>query len=92
MSTLCRTVSKNDTYGSLAVGKGIMKHGMIELLVLSALFLHGPIVNIANPMEANQSPQPSPGPTDPLPKPPPSPGPSEPKLPNQILPCTQESL
>ena len=48
-----------------------------------------PIVNLANTMETNQSPQPLPGPTDPLPKPTsPSPGPPEPKLPNQILPCT----
>jgi hypothetical protein len=71
----------------------IMKRGMIDLLVLSALFLHGPIVNLANAMEANQSPEPSPGPTNPLPKPtPPSPGPTEPKLPNQILLCTQETL
>lgn len=70
-----------------------MKRGMIELLVLSALFLQGPIVNIANPMETNQSPRPSPGLTEPLPKPtPPSPGPPEPKLPNQILSCTQEAL
>ena len=66
-----------------------MKRGMIESMVLSALFLHSPIVNLANTMETNQSPQPSPGPTDPLPKPTsPSPGPPEPKLPNQILPCT----
>jgi hypothetical protein len=66
-----------------------MRRRMIELLVLSALFLHGAIVNLANTMETNQSPQPSPGPTDPLPKPTsPSPGPPEPKLPNQILPCT----
>jgi hypothetical protein len=66
-----------------------MKRGMIELLVLSALFLQGPIINIPNAMETNQSPQPSPGPTDPLPKPTsPSPGPPEPKLPTQILPCT----
>jgi hypothetical protein len=66
-----------------------MKRGMIEVLVISALFLHGPIVNISNAMETNQSPQPSPGPTDPLPKPTsPSPGPPEPKLPNQSLPCT----
>lgn len=70
-----------------------MNRGMIELLVLSALFLQGPIVNIPNATETNQSPQPSPGPTDPLPKPTsPSPGPPEPKLPNQILPCTQETL
>ena len=69
-----------------------MKRGMIDLLVLSVLFLQGPIVNLANTMETNQSPQPSPGPTDPLPKPTsPSPGPPEPKLPNQILPCTQET-
>ena len=66
-----------------------MIRGMIELLVLSALFLQGPIVNLANAMETNQSPQPSPGPTDPLPKPTSlSAGPPEPKLPNQILPCT----
>ena len=66
-----------------------MKRGMIELLVLLALFLQGPIVNLGNTMETNQSPQPSPGPTDPLPKPTsPSPGPPEPKLSNQILPCT----
>ena len=70
-----------------------MKRGMIELLVLSALFLPGDIVNVINPMETNPSPQPSPGPTDPLPKPtPPLPGPPEPKLPNQIMPCTQETL
>jgi hypothetical protein len=69
-----------------------MKRGMIELLVLSALFLQGPIVNLADPMETSQSPEPSPGPTDPLPKPtPPSPGPPQPKLPNQLLPCTQET-
>ena len=66
-----------------------MRRGMIKLLVLSALFLQGPIVNFVNTMETNQSPQPSPGPKDPLPKPTsPSPGPPEPKLPNQILPCT----
>jgi len=70
-----------------------MKRGMIQLLVLSALFLQGPIVNSANPMETSQSPQPPPGPTDPLPKPTsPSPGPPEPKLPNQILSCTQDIL
>ena len=34
-----------------------MRRGMIELLVLSALFLQGPIVNLANTMETNQSPQ-----------------------------------
>ena len=33
-----------------------MKRGMIEVLVLSALFLQGPIVNIANAMETNQLP------------------------------------
>ena len=64
-----------------------MKRGMIELMVLSALFLQGPI---ANAMEASQSIWPVSGPTDPLlPKPippPPTPGPPEPKLPNQILP------
>ena len=66
-----------------------MKRGMIELLVLSALFLQGPIVNLANTMETSQFPKPSPSPTDPLPKPiSPSPGPPEPKLLNQILPCT----
>ena len=69
-----------------------MRRGMIELLVLSALLLQGPLVNLANSMETNQSPLPSPGPTDPLPKPTsPSPGPPEPKLPNQILPCTEEA-
>lgn len=66
-----------------------MKRKTIELLILSALLLQGPIVNLAISMETSQSPQPSPGPTDPLPKPtPPSPAPPEPKLPNQILPCT----
>lgn len=70
-----------------------MKCRMIELLMLSALFLQGPIVNIANAIEMNQSPQPSPGPTDPLPKPtPPSPGPPEPKLPNHLVPLTWEKL
>ena len=70
-----------------------MKRGMIELLVLLALFLQGPFGNITSPMETYQSPEPSPGPTDPLPKPtPPSPGPPEPKLPNQILHCTQEPI
>ena len=63
-----------------------MKRGMIELMVLSALFLQGPI---ANAMEMNQSIRPVSGPTDPLPPKPlppsPSPGPTEPKLPNQIL-------
>ena len=73
-----------------------MKRGMIELMVLLALFLQGPI---ANAMETNQSPHPVPGPTDPVPgptdplppkpfPPPPSPGPPEPKQPNQILPRT----
>ena len=64
-----------------------MKRGMIELMVLSALFLQGPI---ANAMETSQSIRPVSGPTDPLPPKPlppsPSPGPPEPKLPNQILP------
>jgi hypothetical protein len=64
-----------------------MKRGMIELMVLSALFLLSPI---ANAMETNQSIRPVSGPTDPLlPKPippPPTPTPSEPKLPNQVLP------
>ena len=63
-----------------------MKRGMIELMVLSVLFLQGPI---ANAMETSQSIRPVSGPIDPLPpKPlpsPPSPGPSEPKLPNQVL-------
>ena len=50
-----------------------MKHGMIKLVVLSALFLQSPI---ANGVEANQVPDPSPGPTDPMPKPsPPTPVP-----------------
>ena len=69
-----------------------MKRGILELMVLSALFLQGPI---ANAMETNQSPHPVSGPTDPLPPkpfpPPPSPGPPEPKQPNQpnqILPRT----
>ena len=62
-----------------------MKRRMIEVLVLSALFLQGSIAHIASARETNQSPQPSPGPTDPLPKPTsPSPGPPEPKLSNQI--------
>ena len=70
-----------------------MKHGMIELLVLSALFLQDPVINVVNAMETNQLPQPSPGPTDPLPKPSlPSPGPPVPKLPNQISPYTQDIL
>jgi hypothetical protein len=70
-----------------------MRHGMIELPVLLALFLLGPVINIVNAMETNQLPQPSPGPTDPLPKPSsPSPGPPAPKLANQILPYTQEIL
>ena len=66
-----------------------MKRGMIELVVLSALFLQGPIANV---METSSSPRPVSGPTDPLPPkpfpPPPSPGPPEPKQPNQILPRT----
>jgi hypothetical protein len=53
-----------------------MKHEMIKLMVLSALFLQSPIANGA---ETNQLPEPSPGPTDPLPKPsPPTPGPTVP--------------
>lgn len=63
-----------------------MKRGMIELIVLSALFLQGPIFNA---METNPSPHLVSGPTDPLPPkpfpPPPSPGPPEPKQPNQVL-------
>lgn len=74
-----------------------MKRGMIELMVLSALFLGSPLVN---PIDMNQSLRPVSGPTDPLspkpipPPPPPSPGPPEPKQPsqpnqpNQILPHT----
>jgi hypothetical protein len=46
-----------------------MKRGMIELLVLSALYLLRSVITIANAMEINQLPQSSPGPTDPLPKP-----------------------
>jgi hypothetical protein len=65
-----------------------MKRGMIELMILSALFLQGPI---ANAMEMKQFPHLVSGPTDPLPPkpfpPPPSPGPPEPKQPNKILPC-----
>jgi len=54
-----------------------MKHGMIKLVVLSALVLQSPI---ANGLDTNQLPEPSPGPTDPLPKPPPpTPGPTVPK-------------
>ena len=69
-----------------------MKRRMIEFLVLSMLFLQGPITHTTNVMETNQAPQPSPGPTDPLPKPtPPSPGPPEPKLPNQIPLCAEET-
>ena len=64
-----------------------MKRGMIELMVLFAGFLQGPI---AKAMETNQFIRPVSGPTDPLsPKPippPPTPGPPEPKQPNQILP------
>ncbi len=68
-----------------------MKRGMIELSVLLALVLQGPVIAIVNAMEANQLPQPSPGPTDPLPKPTsPSPGPPAPKLANQMSPNTQE--
>ena len=53
-----------------------MKQGMIELVVLLVLFLQNPI---SNGLETNQIPEPSPGPTDPLPKPsPPSPGPTVP--------------
>jgi hypothetical protein len=66
-----------------------MKRGMIEWMVLSALFLQGPVANV---METNPPSQPASGPTDPLPPkpfpPPPSPGPPEPKQPNQILPRT----
>jgi hypothetical protein len=71
-----------------------MKRGMIELSVLLALVLQGLGMNIVNAaVEANQLPQPSPGPTDPLPKPTsPSPGPPAPKLathmsPTQEIPC-----
>ena len=61
-----------------------MKRRMIEVMVLSALFLQGPI---ANAMETDQSSYPLSGPTDPLPPkpfpapPPPSPSPvpSQPK-------------
>jgi len=61
-----------------------MKRRIIELMVVSAIFLLSPI---ANAMEKNQSPQPLSGPTDPLPpKPsPPSPGPTDP-LPKPSLP------
>ena len=68
-----------------------MKRGMVELMVLSALFLGSPLVN---PIDMNQSLRPVSGPTDPLspkpipPPPPPSPGPPEPKPPSQILPHT----
>lgn len=66
-----------------------MKRGMIELIVLSALFLQGSVVNAPG---KNPSYHPVAGPTDPLPPkpfpPPPSPGPPEPKQPNQILPST----
>lgn len=69
-----------------------MKRRMMEVLILSALFLQSPIAHIACAMETSQSPQPSPGPTDPLPKPTsPSPGPPEPKLPHQSLSCTEET-
>ena len=54
-----------------------MKRRIIELMVLSALFLQSPI---ANAMETTQSPQPLSGPTDPLPKPSsPSPEPTVPR-------------
>ena len=70
-----------------------MKRGMIEFLVLSALLLQDPVINVVNALETNQLPQPSPGPTDPLPKPTsPSPGPPGPKLANQVSPNTQEIL
>jgi hypothetical protein len=69
-----------------------MKRGMIELSVFLALVLQSLGMNIVNAaVEANQLPQPSPGPTDPLPKPTsPSPGPPAPKLANQMPPNTQE--
>ena len=52
-----------------------MKRIMIELVVLSTLFL-----SISDGMETKQLPAPVPGPTDPLPKPsPPSPGPTVPR-------------
>ena len=41
-----------------------MKRGIIELMVLSAFFLQGPIANV---METNSSSHPASGPTDPLP-------------------------
>jgi len=62
-----------------------MKHRiMIEVMVLSVLFLQGPIANV---MKTNQSLYSASGPTDPLPPkpfpapPPPSPipGPAQPK-------------
>jgi hypothetical protein len=53
-----------------------MKHGMIVLVVLLVLALQNPI---SRWVETNQLPEPSPGPTDPLPKPsPPTPGPTVP--------------
>ena len=53
-----------------------MKHEMIELVVLSVLVLQNPISDL---VMAGQLPEPSPGPTDPLPKPsPPTPGPTVP--------------
>jgi len=53
-----------------------MKQGMIELVVLSVLVLQNPS---SGWVETNQLPEPSPGPTDPLPKPsPPTPGPTVP--------------
>lgn len=61
-----------------------MTRRMIEVVVLSALFLQGPIANV---METNQSPDPLSGPTDPLPpKPfpaPPPPPPSPSPVPSQ---------
>ena len=66
-----------------------MKRRMIELVVLSALFLQSPI---ANAMETTQSPQPLSGPTDPLPKPsPPSPGPTDP-LPKPSSPSPEPTV
>ena len=57
---------------------------MIEVMVLSAFFLQGPIATV---METNQSVYPASGPTDPLPptpfpvppSPSPAPGPTQPK-------------
>jgi len=57
---------------------GEMRHHEIwndQVMILSALLL-----SVANVMETNQVPVPSPGPTEPLPKPPtPSPGPTVPR-------------